>query len=61
MKDFAERLGKIREHAFGKNGRSAFARALGIPLTSYLNFEHGRVPPMDIVVKMMTLTRANPR
>ena len=61
MKDFAERLGAIREDAFGENGRSAFARALGIPLTSYLNFENGRVPPMDIVVKMMGLTRVNPR
>ena len=61
MKDFGERLGSIREDAFGKTGRSAFARALGIPLTSYLNFENGRVPPMDIVVKMMTLTRVNPR
>ncbi len=61
MEDFAERLGKVREEAFGKNGRSAFARALGIPLTSYLNFENGRVPPMDIVVKMMTLTMINPR
>jgi len=61
MKDFAERLGKTREAAFGRTGRSAFARALGIPLTSYLNFEHGRVPPMDIIVKMMTLTRVNPR
>jgi hypothetical protein len=61
MKDFAERLGEIREAAYGKHGRSAFARALGIPLTSYLNFENGRVPPMDIVVKMMALTRVNPR
>ena len=61
MKDFAERLGKTREAAFGRTGRSAFARALGIPLTSYLNFENGRVPPMDIIVKMMALTRVNPR
>ena len=61
MKNFIERLGSIREEALGKNGRSAFARALGIPLTSYLNFENGRVPPMDIVVKMMTLTRVDPQ
>lgn len=61
MKDFAERLGEIREAAYGKHGRSAFARALGIPLTSYLNFENGRVPPMDTIVKMMALTRVNPR
>ncbi len=61
MKDFAGRLGSLREAAYGKHGRSAFARALGIPLTSYLNFENGRVPPMDIIVKMMALTRVNPR
>ena len=61
MREFAERLGEIREAAYGKHGRSAFARALGIPLTSYLNFENGRVPPMDIVVKMMALTKVNPR
>jgi SOS-response transcriptional repressor LexA len=61
VKDFIERLSSIREEAFGKNGRSAFARALGIPLTSYLNFEHGRVPPVDVLVKMVTVTRVNPR
>jgi len=61
MADFAERLASIREEAFGERGRSAFARALSIPLTSYLNFENGRVPPMDIIVKMMALTRVNPR
>jgi len=61
MKGFAERLGQIRKAAYGKHGRSAFARALGIPLTSYLNFENGRVPPMNIIVKMMELTRVNPR
>jgi SOS-response transcriptional repressor LexA len=61
VKSFVERLGSIREEAFGKNGRSAFARALGIPLTSYLNFEHGRVPPVDVLVKMVAVTRVNPR
>ena len=61
MKNFIERLGSIREEALGKNGRSAFARALGIPLTSYLNFEHGRVPPVDVLVKMVAVTRVNPR
>jgi len=61
VKDFIERLSSIREEAFGKNGRSAFARALGIPLTSYLNFEHGRVPPVDVLVKMVGVTRVNPR
>lgn len=61
MADFAERLASIREEAFGKRGKSSFARALDIPLTSYLNFENGRVPPMGIIVKMTALTRANPR
>jgi SOS-response transcriptional repressor LexA len=61
VKDFVERLSRIREEAFGKNGRSAFARALGIPLTSYLNFEHGRVPPVYVLVKMVAVTRVNPR
>ncbi|MFC1805491.1 LexA family transcriptional regulator [Planctomycetota bacterium] len=61
MAGFTERLAGIREEAFGKRGKSAFARALGIPLTSYLNFENGRVPPMDTIVKMMALTRVNPR
>lgn len=61
MQGFIERLSVIREEAFGKRGKSAFARALAIPLTSYLNFENGRVPPMDVIVKMMALTRVNPR
>ena len=60
MQGFIERLSIIREEAFGKRGKSAFARALAIPLTSYLNFENGRVPPMDVIVKMMALTRVNP-
>ena len=61
MAGFTERLASIREGAFGKWGKSAFARALGIPLTSYLNFENGRVPPMDVIVNMMALTRVNPK
>jgi len=61
VKSFVERLSSIREEAFGKSGRSAFARTLGIPLTSYLNFEHGRVPPVDVLVKMVAVTRVNPR
>ena len=61
MPGFIERLASIREEAFGRWGKSAFARALGIPLTSYLNFENGRVPPMDVIVNMVELTRVNPR
>jgi len=61
MADVAERLARIRKEAYGERGRSEFARALGIPLTSYLNYENGRVPPIEIVVKMMALTRVNPQ
>lgn len=61
MADSAERLKKLRKEAYGDRGRSDFARALGIPITSYLNYENGRVPPIDMVVKMMALTRVNPQ
>jgi len=61
MADVAERLALIRKEAYGERGRSEFARALGIPLTSYLNYENGRVPPIEVVVKMMALTRVNPQ
>ena len=61
MGDFADRLRAIREDAYGERGKSAFARAVGIPITSYENYEQGRLPTMDIVVKMMAATRVNPR
>lgn len=32
-----------------------------MPITSYMNYENGRIPPVDVVLKIVALTRVNPR
>ena len=58
----AARIRWLREKHFpGHGGKTQFARGLGIRLTSYVRYEQDVVPGSDIVVKMMDLTRVNPR
>ena len=47
-----ERLIEIRRKRYGERGKSAFARDLGIPVTSYVHYENGRLPPADLLVKI---------
>lgn len=47
-----ERLTEIRRLRYGKRGKSAFARDLGIPITTYIHYEAGRLPPADLLVRI---------
>ncbi|MFW6132360.1 MAG: S24 family peptidase [Planctomycetota bacterium] len=46
------RIAKIREEVAGQRGRSAFARTLGVPPSTYQNYETSRVPPADVLVRI---------
>lgn len=46
----AARLREVRIFRYGERGRSAFARDLGIPVTTYQHYEEGRAPPAELLV-----------
>ena len=46
-----DRLRAVREQAFGRRGRAAFARALGLSPSTYIYYEKGRVPPPDVLAR----------
>ncbi len=54
--DICQRLVELRELHYGPRGRSAFARALDVPLTTYVHYEAGRTPPVDFLVKVAQVT-----
>ncbi len=57
METIAERIKFLRIKHFGDRGRSAFAQAIGIPQSTYLNYEEGkRIPPVEILVKISKIT-----
>ncbi|MFP4054980.1 MAG: helix-turn-helix domain-containing protein, partial [Phycisphaerae bacterium] len=43
----------------GPRGKSAFARLLGLPASTYDYYESGRVPPAEILVKIAEVARVN--
>lgn len=54
----SERMSYVREKIYGKRGKAKFARALGIPLTTYVEYEKTREPPVHIVEKVCRVTGA---
>ena len=46
-----DRLIQIRKLRYGTRGKSAFARDLEVPITTYVHYEAGRMPPVDFLVK----------
>jgi phage repressor protein C with HTH and peptisase S24 domain/transcriptional regulator with XRE-family HTH domain len=46
-----QRLTEVRRLRYGERGKSAFARDLGIPVTTYVHYEAGRMPPADLLVR----------
>ncbi|NLE29328.1 MAG: helix-turn-helix domain-containing protein [Phycisphaerae bacterium] len=50
------RLRFLREKHFGSRGKRKFADALGLPLSTYVNYEADRVPPSDVLVKVSEIT-----
>ena len=60
METMADRLRNVRILKFGPRGKSAFAKALGIPLQTYVHYEQGRIPPPDLLARIMSVARVNP-
>lgn len=62
LKTVHDRVRWLRETKYpGHGGKSAFAKALGILLTSYVRYEMTVVPGIEMVAKMMEVTNVNPR
>jgi len=64
MKNYDEkamigRIGVLRKQYAGSRGKSKFARALGISASTYSYYEKNRVPPIEILLKMCEVTRAD--
>ena len=55
-KAMIERVRQIRQQYAGSRGKSRFARALGISVSTYSYYENDRVPPIDILLKMCEVT-----
>jgi transcriptional regulator with XRE-family HTH domain len=61
MEDFVanaiiERIKLLRKEYAGSRGKSKFAQALGISPSSYSYYEHNRVPPITVLLKISEIT-----
>ena len=57
--DLCVRLQELRQRCYGSRGRSAFARDLAIPVSTYILYEQSRMPPADVLVRAAHVTGAN--
>jgi SOS-response transcriptional repressor LexA len=53
------RLKFLRTKHFGVRGKRKFAAALGLPMSTYANYEADRIPPSEIIVKASEITGCN--
>jgi hypothetical protein len=56
----AQRLCEIRYDLYGEQGAHALARALSLPLQTWLNYERGVTVPADVLLEFLEITRADP-
>jgi len=54
-----ERVRLLRTQCGGARGKSKFAQALGISASTYNYYEDGRVPPIELLLKMCEVTGAD--
>jgi SOS-response transcriptional repressor LexA len=54
--DVCARIAQLRTEVTGPRGKSAFARQLGVPASTYDYYENGRVPPADVLVRVAEVT-----
>ena len=64
MQDFdenaiIERVRLLRNQYAGSRGKSNFARALGISVSTYSYYENNRVPPVETLLKICEVTGAD--
>jgi hypothetical protein len=58
--DLALRVREIRHDMFGENGGPLLAERLRLPLQTWLEFEGGRMIPVEVILRFVELTHANP-
>jgi transcriptional regulator with XRE-family HTH domain len=58
-KAIIERIKLLRTQNSGIRGKSKFARALGISPSTYSYYEHDRVPPIAVLLKISEVTGAD--
>ncbi len=56
----ADRVQHLRRECFGDDDGSALARALGLPLRTWRNYEAGVSMPAPVLLAFVALTSANP-
>jgi len=56
----AQRLCEIRHDLYGERGAQALARALSLPIQTWLNYERGVTMPADVFLEFLEITRADP-
>ena len=54
-KDFFQRLRQLRISYAGERGKKIFARAIGLSASTYSYYERGRLPPVDVLVRIAKL------
>jgi len=57
--DVIQRIRELREQFSGPRGKSAFAQALAISPSTYNYYEHDRVPPIEVLLKICKVTGAD--
>lgn len=53
------RIAQLRREVTGPRGKSAFARQLDLPASTYDYYENGRVPPADVLVNIAKVAGVN--
>ena len=56
----AGRVREIREFLYGENGVETFARAMGVPPATWLNYERGITMPAEVLLDFMEVTQVDP-
>ena len=56
----AQRLCEIRHDLYGEHGAEALARALNVPIQTWLNYERGVTMPAVVLLEFLEVTEADP-
>ena len=57
--EICRRIAEIRLRVFGPRGKASFAKAVGISSSTYNYYERDRVPPVDVLAKIASLSGVN--
>lgn len=61
INEICDRIRQLRVEHAGARGKASFARELGISSSTYDYYEKGRIPPVDLLVRIAELTNADLR